>query len=117
MTFSPEELEQIATAVLDQAQLRGLLGKADDALPEHVTGLPVKAAYGLKELSGYLSVSYDTLYDHYHSGILKGKQITNGKLGIGKIVIFRWSVLEFLSLPKEVKDEKQWSENLLGASK
>lgn len=113
LELSEEGFSTLVKAVADELLRQGILPKADPELEDRLTGLPMKAAFKLKELEQLLSLSYDTLYDHFHSGILKGRQVTNGKLGLGTIVIWRWSVLEFMNLEKEAEREKQRAQNLL----
>jgi hypothetical protein len=95
-------LEPFLAPVLEELrQLRAELAQRD---AERLTldtvkiiGLPEKAGYSLQELTQYLPLHYQTIRELYNAGQLKGRSV-----GGNKIVVYRWSVLEWLGLNTDV---------------
>ena len=92
-----QQLHQALDALLDTLLAQRVQAPALSPFERGLTdaellGLPRQSAYTLYQLEDHLPLSYDSLYKLYHQGVLKGRN--DG----GKIIVFRWSVLEFLGL-------------------
>lgn len=80
-------IERVEAAAEGLARKAELVGRAD------LTGVPTdRAAFTVKEVSKLLSVTTDTVRQQFHAGELEGRQFGN------RILIWRWSVLEFMGL-------------------
>ena len=80
-------IERVEAAAEGVARKAELVGRAD------LSGVPAdRAAFTVKEVSQLLRLDPDTVRQHYHAGELVGRQSGN------RILIWRWSVLEFMGL-------------------
>lgn len=79
-----ERVESAATSVAERADL---IRRVD------ASGLPAeRAAFTVRELAKLLNLDPDTVRQFFHAGQLTGMQLGN------RILIWRWSVLEFMGL-------------------
>lgn len=93
-----ETLEPLIQRV--EAAARGVADRAEHASRIDTSGLPTgKAAFTIRELSKLLQMDPDTLRQFFHAGQLQGRQLGN------RILVWRWSVLEFMGL--QARQEKK----------
>jgi len=92
-------LEQAFTATLApliervEDAARDVAERAEHAARVDTSGLPTgKAAFTVRELSDLLQMDPDTIRQFFHAGQLQGRQLGN------RILVWRWSVLEFMGL-------------------
>jgi excisionase family DNA binding protein len=92
--------QQALTPILERFE------QASEVLAEQIrfarrvdtSGLPTdRASFTIRELSELLSLDRDTLREMFHAGQFAGLQTGN------RILIHRWSVLEFLGLADPAK--------------
>lgn len=80
-------IERVESAAANVAERADLIRRVD------ASGLPPdKASFTVKELSKLLNLDPDTVRQFFHAGDLVGMQLGN------RILIWRWSVLEFMGL-------------------
>lgn len=76
-----------------EAAAQGVAEKAELAARVDTSGVPGdRAAFTVPELAKLLNLNVDTVRQLFHAGDLKGHQLGN------RILVWRWSVLEFMGL-------------------